>query len=336
MARAQQGAMSARLISLANSEEWARVVSRVAHGPAHTHWYNAALAPSIEGEIALFEYADGENLAICPVVLRRYGESVDIATPYGFGGFAVHGNCTRLPDEIRRFAVEHGWVCGYLALHPLFPHPFAATDGLELARTVYLLDLTKSENILLASMHETHRYELRKDSKLLESVVLEENPLSRALPALYADTLARVGASDTYRFSNATLKSWLSSPGCLALGLRTPLEAVVVCMYTNDIADYFINASTNHGREHTRILIWAAVRELKRRGVRCFNLGGGARDGDTLDAFKRRFGGKSMGVPVLKQVYLHEQFMALCHQAKLADRPAGYFPPYRSPDLCKD
>jgi len=330
MARAQQGAMSTRLISLANREEWETVMSRVPHGPAHTYWYNAALASSIEDEIALFEYADRENLAACPVILRRYGKSVDITTPYGFGGFAVHGDCTGLPDEFHRFAIEQGWVCGYLALHPLFPHPFVATDGIEQGRTIYLLDLAYSEDILLASMHETHRYQVRKDSEQLESIITEANPLSGVLPALYAETLARVGASDIYRFSEATLNAWLSSPGCLVLGLGTPPQAVVLCLYTNDIADYFINASTNHGRKHTRILLWAAVRELKRRGVRCFNLGGGARDADALDTFKRRFGGKSMGVPVLKQVYIHEQFTALCRQAGAVDHATGYFPPYRS------
>ena len=47
MACAQQNGMSARLISLANPEDWETAVSRVPHGPAHTHWYNAALAASI-------------------------------------------------------------------------------------------------------------------------------------------------------------------------------------------------------------------------------------------------------------------------------------------------
>ncbi len=320
--------MSARLISLANAEDWETAVSRVSHGPAHTHWYNSALAASVEDKIVLFEYAAGENWAICPIVLRRYGESVDIATPYGFGGFATHGSCKGLPDEFRRLAIEQGWVCGYLALHPLFPHPFVATEGLERGRTIYMLDLSSSEDLLLASMHETHRYELRKNSELLESINTEEHALARALPPLYAETLARVGASDAYRFSEATLNTWLGSPGSLVLGIGEPPQAVVFCMYTKDIADYFINASTNQGRRYTRILIWAAVRELKRRGVRYFNLGGGAREGDTLDAFKRRFGGTSLSAAVLKQVYLREQFTALCHQAEGGER-AGYFPPYR-------
>jgi hypothetical protein len=321
--------VSATLISLANAEDWEGAVSRVSHGPAHTHWYNSALAASIEDEIVLFEYAEGEDCAVCPIVLRRFGNSVDIATPYGFGGFATHGRCKGLPDEFHRLAIEKGWVCGYLALHPLFPHPFVAANGLERGRTIYLLDLSSSEDVLLASMHETHRYELRKDSALLESINAEEAAPARALPALYAETLARVGASDTYRFSEATLNSWIDSAGSLVLGIGEPPQAVIFCMYTKDIADYFINASTNQGRRYTRILIWAAVCELKRRGVRYFNLGGGVHEGDTLEAFKRRFGGRSLDSPVLKQVYLREQFTALCDQAG-APESASYFPSYRS------
>lgn len=333
MAFAQQGILSARLISLANPVDWERAVSRAPHGPAHTHWYNAALAKSTEGEIVLFEYVTGENRAVCPITRRPYGKAVDIATPYGFGGFATHGPCEGLPAELRRFAVEQGWICGYLALHPLLPHPFVATDGLERSRTIYVLDLSTGEDQLLASMHETHRYEVRKNSELLKLINTDVNSLSDALPALYAETLARVGASDTYRFSGATLNAWFSSTGCLMLGMGDPLEAIVLCFYTKDIADYFINASTNKGRNYTRILLWAAARELKRRGVHYFNLGGGARNLDALEAFKQRFGGKAFNVPALKQVYRREQFAAFCRQAEPAKGAVDYFPPYRSPSI---
>jgi hypothetical protein len=325
--------MSARLISLADVQDWKMAVNRAVHGPAHTHWYNAALATSVEGEIALFEYAAGEDRAVCPLIMRPYGKAVDIATPYGFGGFATDGSCRGLPAELRRFAIEQGWICGYLALHPLLPHPFASGDGLEQGRTVYVLDLSAGEDQLLASMNETHRYELRKNSKLLESISADADSLAMALPALYAETLSRVGAAATYRFSAATLNAWRSSPGCLMLGLGEPLQAIVFCLYTKDIADYFINASTSEGRSYTRILLWAAACELKRRGVRHFNLGGGARNLDALEAFKRRFGGKSLNVPVLKQVYMSEQFTAFCRQAETEREGGGYFPPYRYPSV---
>jgi hypothetical protein len=288
------------------------------------------LAAGIGHEIVLIEYEDDGNWAVCPIMLRHAGEWIDVATPYGFGGFAAHGDCRGLPVELRRFAVEQSWVCGYLALHPLFPHPFTIADGLEQGRTVYVLDLSASEDDLLASMHDTHRYEIRGKSGQ-PPVFVDTRTAVKALPALYAETLARVGASDTYRFSDATLDSWLSSSGCLALGIGIPPQAVVVCLYTKDVADYFINAGTNQGRRYSRILLWESARELKRRGVRYFNLGGGIRDGDPLDAFKRRFGGDSSSFQVLKQVYLGEKFTALCARAGVVENGKGYFPPYRPP-----
>ena len=284
---------------------------------------------SVEGEIALFEYADDRSQAVCPLILRRHGESVDIATPYGIGGFAIGGECKGLPDDFRRFACTQGWICGYLTVHPLSSHPFAPADGLEPGRTIYVLDLAMAESALLASMHETHRYEIRRADELLRSVVTAPRRVAEALPDLYAETRARVGASDTYRFSQATLSAWISSPGCLALGLGDPIQAAMICLHTGDVADYFINASTDQGRKYTRILLWAAMRELKRLGIRHFNLGGGVRDGDQLDDFKRRFGARPLAMPVLKQVYHSEQFEALCLQAAAVERPGGYYPPYR-------
>jgi hypothetical protein len=322
--------VSVRLVSLANPEAWERALSRIPHGPAHTHWYNAALSLSVEDELALVEYVGDRCAAVCPLILRRHGESIDIASPYGFGGFAIDGDCKGLPGEFRRFACGQGWICGYLTIHPLSSHSFAPADGLEAGRTVYLLDLTAAESFLLASMHPTHRYEIRKAEQLLSAVVTAPHLIADALPGLYAETRARVGASETYRFSRSTLHAWLASPGCLALGLGDPLQAVVICLYTRDVADYFLNASTLQGRKYTRILVWAAVQELKRRGIRCFNLGGGVREGDQLDDFKRRFGGRAVAMPVLKQVYCREQFEVLCLQTATAgERPGGYFPPYR-------
>ncbi len=334
--RPQESAVIVRLISLASPADWDAALSRVPHGPAHTHWYNAALSLSVDDEIALMEYASPPDWAACPIVLRRHGESIDIAIPYGIGGFAICGECKELPDVIRRFAGEQRWVCGYLAVHPLSRHPFSAEDGLEWGENglergplVYRLDLSMSEPHLFASMHATNRYEIRRDEALLSSVITDAAAIGRALPEIYEQTRARVGASDAYRFSRATLAAWLSSPGCLALGLGDPLQAVVICTHAAGVADYFINASTDQGRKYTRILIWAAMRELKRLGIRYFNLGGGVRDGDTLDAFKRRFGGELTVRPILKQVYCRDRFVELCAQAGAMERAGSYFPPYR-------
>ncbi len=321
--------MSVRLIPLADPAAWQTALSGIAHGPAHTHWYNAALARTVEDEIALIEYSSDRDRALCPILLRRYAQSVDITVPYGFGGFAVHGECGELPDQLRDFAVGEGWVCGYLTVHLLASHPFATGDGLETGRTLYAIDLSLPEADRLAAMHPNHRYEIRRDRHLLSALVTHAGAIAEALPALYAQTLARVGASDTYRFCDASLFAWLSSPGCVAFGLGDPLEAVIVCLHAEAIADYFIYASTEDGRRYSRVLLWAAACELKCRGVRLFNLGGGVRAGDSLEDFKRRFGGRAVGMPVLKQVYCRDEFDTLCAGMEAAKQSNGYFPPYR-------
>jgi len=330
MAHAASGAVTIRLISLSNSDEWAAAVAAVPHGPAHTRWYNAALAASTEDEIELVEYVDGSDRAVCPIALRRFGDVVDLATPYGFGGFATRGPCAGLPAAFHAFAVAQGWVCGYLALNPLFPHPFAIQDGLEAGRTIYVLDLARSTEELFEALHDTHRYEIRKQLQFMEAVTSDSERLANALPTLYAETLVRTRASPVYRFSDKTLNAWLASPNCLGLGLGEPLQAVLICFYTAETADYFINASSERGRTHTRLLLWAAMGELKRREVRFFNLGGGAHEGDSLDAFKRRFGGRPVSIPVIKQVYDRDMFEALCARAGASARSNAFFPPYRA------
>lgn len=311
-----------RLIPLSDAPAWNAALAALPHAPAHTHAYNAALARSVQEPVVLYTYGDS---AACPLLLRPWRQHTDITTPYGASGMigAVPANAWET------FARSQGWVCGYLAMHPTLPHPLPeAAPG----NTVYTLDLTQPPEALLAAMAPTHRYELRRELRAPVPPVTDRTRIAEALPALYAQTLARTGAGRAYHFSPETLRAWVHTPGFLALAAGGEhIQAVSLFPYTETAADYLLNAATPEGRRFTRGLLWQAVLALQALGVRSLNLGGGAREGDALEAFKRRLGGQAQCIPVLKQVYDAPLFAQLCADAGKAANLAGYFPPYRNP-----
>jgi hypothetical protein len=110
------------------------------------------------------------------------------------------------------------------------------------------------------------------------------------------------------------------------------VAAVALFGHSFGVADYVINVSSVEGRKYSRILIWAAVKALKERGVTLLNLGGGVRPGDALEAFKRRFGGSAADVRVLMQVCDTGKYRQLCSRyCESGNFASHYFPPYWRP-----
>ena len=73
----------------------------------------------------------------------------------------------------------------------------------------------------------------------------------------------------------------------------------------------------------------STIEKLKEFGVERLNLGGGVREEDSLDQFKRRFGGEPLKGQVLKQVFDKEKYDYLrktyCSEKF---KNSDYFPPY--------
>jgi hypothetical protein len=104
--------------------------------------------------------------------------------------------------------------------------------------------------------------------------------------------------------------------------------AVALFLTTPWVADCFLQASTPSGRGHTRRLVWEGIVRLCERGATVLNLGGGARPGDDLEAFKRRFGGHSVRGVSLKQVYDRRRFEEVSWRHGVPATIEGYFPAY--------
>jgi hypothetical protein len=123
-------------------------------------------------------------------------------------------------------------------------------------------------------------------------------------------------------------------PDVLALGAATPqgqLEAVTVFGYTAFAGDFLFNVSAGSGRRWSSLLLWSGALELRARGVRYLNLGGGVRRGDGIAEYKRRFGGAALPLVAAKEVYRPDIYRRLCREAGVQPALTGYFPPYQRP-----
>lgn len=320
------------LIPLAEPARWSEALAELPHGHAHTWGFCRAVQLTSGRPTHLYRYERGSARAVCPLAEREFDGEVDVVTPYGFGGLATSGDRRAFADDWAEFARSCGWVCGYLALNPLFGDARGFADEEVHAHTsVYVMDLRGSDDELRARLSENRRRQLRGWPAVAESLELDRERLTGFLLDTYADFFARRGAGEATDLSRETMGAIAALDDVLIVGAGDPeLESVALFGYTAHGGDYLFNVSVPGGERHAVQLIWWAVERLRALGVESLDLGGGVRPGDDLAEFKRRFGAAELPLRSLRQVYRPDAYEELCRVAGVTSGRAGWFPPYRA------
>lgn len=327
--------MGHRIISLSERDAWERELPGMNYLPAHTWAYCSAMAATSGMETALYVETTAERKVICPFSVRLKEEGFrDLVSPYGFGGILstdMENGRPASPGGWTAFWAANGAVTAYIMQHPL-SRLSGAGSGADVTEALRLfqIDLTRPIDDLFQAMHSAHRYQVRHDeaSDAID-IVCNTDEVRQALFLLYPQTLDRLQASKVYYFTQPTLEALVNMAGALVVGAQdcNGVQAVSLFLSTPHGADYFLNAATEEGRKYSRSLVWTAIRELKDRSVPSLNLGGGVHPGDSLEAFKRRFGGSAVSGQVLRQIFDQEKYAYLMRYCENAD-PQGYFPSY--------
>jgi hypothetical protein len=323
------------LIPLSDRRRWERALAELPHGHAHTWGFCRAIQLTSGLPTYLYRYESQGVRVVCALSERESYGSLDVTTPYGFGGFARSGDWGGFAEDWSEFARQRGWVCSYVALNPVL----ADADGfpreeVHVHNRLYVMDLRGSDTELWARLSRNRRRQLRDWPALAPALVEDREELRECLLATYADFFARKGAGRATDFRPETMAAIAALDDVLMVGAQTNgrLETVAVFGHTPYGADALFNVSVPGGERHTVHLIWWAVERLRALGIENLNLGGGVRQGDDVAEFKRRFGAAELPLASLRQVFLPDRYAELCRRAGVApeDR-SGYFPPYRAP-----
>jgi len=283
----------------------------------------------------LYRFESGNVRIVCPLAEREFEGFIDILTPYGFSGFVGNGNCPQFPLYWRSFVKERGYVCGYVALNPIFETStyFNPKEAYR-SNTLYFLDLTLGIDKLFSNLHKNRKRELKDFDKT--SFVFDRDTLMEFFLQTYPAFLRRVQASEAAYFTRKTLTSLCSLNNVVIVGAGTGerTEAVYIFAYTPYAGDCLFNVAIPEGRHHTTSLLWWGVNYLKSLGVPLLNLGGGVRENDSIARSKEFFGPIKLPFRALKQVYDQEIYEKLCRRrgADPGDK-TGYFPGYQSPTI---
>ncbi|OGY28062.1 MAG: hypothetical protein A3F33_01740 [Candidatus Woykebacteria bacterium RIFCSPHIGHO2_12_FULL_43_10] len=179
---------------------------------------------------------------------------------------------------------------------------------------VWMLDVTPSEEELLANMRKTTRYSIRK--AISEGVEVISCSNLSLIDDFYSIYLKTVGRHNFVPFSKEYIQKEFEafSQGNQALfffgKLGPEILSASMVIYTNGSGFYHHGASINSKVPVTYLSQWEAIKEAKRRGCRYYNFWGISPESNPnhpwagLTMFKQGFGGFS-------EEYIHAQDMIL-------------------------
>jgi len=113
------------LIGLDERDRWRSALAGIAHGFGHT--WDSCHAFSLTTRLPTYLYLAEcpEGRVVCPLIERRFLGEADVATPFGFSGFAGRGHCAGFAEPVRAFASREG-----LGLRVCRPESATPPDGL--------------------------------------------------------------------------------------------------------------------------------------------------------------------------------------------------------------
>lgn len=316
-------------ISIENKDSWSKLHESRSTDPYMSWEYCQVIDDKYEFGITLLCIENGNNGIMLTYAKRsKKKDYFDLFTPYGMGGLEIWGEETEsIIQSLLKYLGSKQYVTYYLLCSA---DQFNQNNEIFIThRTTYNLNLNKSVEELWKEIHKNHKYEIKKIKQDDFKIIYEKSTLKDDFIDLYKQTIIRVNASSVYSYEPSTLLNLINSNMSELIGASINNEIVCIVLFIKfkKKAEYFINASTYEGRFASRKLIWEMIVNLKEHGIENINLGGGVKEGDFLDDFKRRFGGKAMPMGKLTGVIDHAKYDELCKEF-CHNESTGYFPPY--------
>ena len=350
-----------RVFGLDDEVLWRDIVKSFArHDVYHLPEYTKAFRLHGDGEPQLIYYESGDTRAINVVMKRDIAEAApftgrlpegahyDFATPYGYGGFLVEGDCSkaamdRLNAAYTEYSLDSSVVSEFVRFHPLLNNQ----NGLEplyqiipMGRTI-TLDLS-SPDVIMGNIRGVTRNRIRKAQS---NHIVVENGWSPELLAqfysIYTETMERTNAQPYYFFSPAFFECVHTTLKDNATMFYATIEGLIVAMelvlYCNGKIHTHLRASK---REYHHlcpiplttysVAIWGCE-----NGYKEYHLGGGL--GSAEDSLLRAKANFNVNSPTRfftgRRIFdrdSYDDLLRLRNELCQTDPRPGFFPEYRA------
>ena len=275
---------------------------------------------------------EDDKCMLFPYLLRTFSfgeqELHDFETAYGYGGPLWNNEDDRFKADALRLMAEEmerqHYVAGFVRFHPLLQNQegFECIGRLLAERRTVAIDLDQTEEeIWNNELHSKNRNVIRKAEKAgCRFVVDDRFEHLGDFVRLYDATMDKLAADGFYYFTDRYYRQFIegmagSFLGCVVDSDNTVISAAIFMQY-GPYGHYHLSGSdmSRLSLSPNNFMLWEAAKELRRRGVKRFHLGGGTNSDEenSLFLFKRRFSKSTCQFYIGKLILNPEMYGAVC------------------------
>lgn len=249
----------------------------------------SADSPELFAQVIKFSLPFGQSFLYAP-----YGPILKLGPDQALINFAKENFARVAKDEKAIFLrFDNSFAVGAKARD-------VGASGYFQPREETVLDLTKSEEEILAGMEKDHRYSIKVAEKRGARVEFIESIADKfdEFYSLLSETSSRNGFGLLSRAYYKTIFESITENknGFLAVAsFEGELLAMNLIILHGNSAHYLLGSSTSKLRDKlpTYLLQWATIKHLKEKGVKNYNLGG-VDAWESLAKYKKGFGGHDL------------------------------------------
>ena len=278
-----------------------------------------------------FVYQDGDSIMLFPFLRREFqfkgNTYYDFETAYGYGGPISNDHSdtfmTAALEAMSEKASSENFVCGFVRFHPLLENwdYFDKVGRLIMDRKTIAIDLSDGiEATWMNEIHTKNRNVIKKGEKNgLEFIVDEDFYYLTEFEDLYNSTMDKLEADGFYYFDPSyydQLKNTIQNRFLGIVKHEGKVVAGAIFFYQLPYGHYHLAGSDKSALKLSpnNYLLWAAAKELTRRGVKHFHLGGGT-DGseeNSLYQYKRKFSKHEYQFALGKMIFNPSLYEDIC------------------------
>lgn len=278
-----------------------------------------------------FVYQDGDSIMLFPFLRREFqfngNTYYDFETAYGYGGPISNDHSdtfmTSALEAMSEKASSENFVCGFVRFHPLLENwdYFEKAGRLIMDRKTIAIDLSEGiEATWMNEIHTKNRNVIKKGEKNgLEFIVDEDFAYLPEFEDLYNSTMDKLEADGFYYFAPQYYDQLKNSIQNKFLGIvkhEGKVVAGAIFFYQQPYGHYHLAGSDKSALKLSpnNYLLWEAAKELTRRGVKQFHLGGGT-DGseeNSLYQYKRKFSKHEYQFALGKMIFNPSLYEDIC------------------------
>lgn len=252
----------------------------------------------------------------------------DFETAYGYGGPVYNCNDMEFVNQslaaFKTYCSENNYVAGFVRFHPLLQNQvgFDTIGRLLPERKTVAINLDQTmDEVWTNEIHSKNRNVIRKAEKAgCRFIVDDQYEHLNDFVKLYDSTMDKLSADGFYYFDDKYYNNLVkgipdSFLGCVADDEERIISAAIF-MYSGTYGHYHLSGSDKSqlSLSPNNFMLWEAAKELQKRGVKRFHLGGGTTSDEenSLFKFKCRFSKDTCQFYIGKLVFNPEAYDAIC------------------------